>query len=56
MAKDFYMFFVHPSVAADLMRIMTPKEKWKLQYRSERLRRQGKEPEKLVQGQLVRFG
>ena len=53
--KEFYMFFMHPSVAADLMRIMTPKEKWKMQYRSERLRRQGMEPEKLIHGQLVRY-
>lgn len=34
-----YVFLMHPDTAADLIRGLSAKEKWKIFYRSERLTR-----------------
>lgn len=40
-AMNAYVVFMHPDNAADLFRSLTPKEKWKLAYRAERLKLKG---------------
>jgi hypothetical protein len=47
---------MHPRVIEDLMREMTPREKWQLRHREERILRKGKQPEKLMRGQPRRLG
>lgn len=39
-----YFVTIHPVTAADLLREMTPKERWKMEYRSQRLARKVSPP------------
>lgn len=47
---DFYIIEMHPEVIAEMQ--LTPKEKWKIWYRGERMRRKGKIEPSFVHGEI----
>ena len=49
--QEFYVVFVHPDIASALR--LTPQERWKIEYRAERLRRRGIELSAAAMGSIV---
>ena len=51
--NDSWVIMSHPSVEADLRAALTPKERWKMAYRSERMQRNGRARELVAVGGII---
>lgn len=40
--QEYYIVVAHPDIAREL--VLTPRERWKMEHRAERMRRRGIEP------------
>lgn len=48
--QEFYVVVVHPDIASALR--LTPRERWKMEYRAERMRRRGVELSAAAMGSI----
>ena len=49
---DYYTVLLHPDIERDIRSLLTPKEKWKLDYRVERMRLKGMSQKVVVRGEI----
>lgn len=46
--ETFYFFTIHPNVWDEIAKTATARERWKMKYRNERIKRRGGVPQKIL--------